>query len=97
HVKIKSVNIKDERNLVLLFLYIGGRMSRTGITVDKKMIDAEGISNFYSIKVSTARNKICEMKKDKRFMQGDYFRMSGRVWFPAFDEFLKIKDEEKYR
>ncbi|QQC74302.1 hypothetical protein I6I20_08005 [Lactococcus garvieae] len=41
-------------------------MSRTGITVDKKMIDAEGISNFYSIKVSTARNKICEMKKDKR-------------------------------
>ena len=56
------------------------------------MIDAEGISNFYSIKVSTARNKICEMKKDKRFMQGDYFRMSGRVWFPAFDEFLKIKD-----
>ncbi|MEG2562643.1 MAG: hypothetical protein RR991_02290 [Lactococcus sp.] len=72
-------------------------MSRTGITVDKKMIDAEGISNFYSIEVSTARNKICEMKKDKRFMQGDYFRMSGRVWFPAFDEFLKIKDEEKYR
>ncbi|OAL08439.1 hypothetical protein A7X72_01516 [Lactococcus garvieae] len=61
------------------------------------MIDAEGISNFYSIKVSTARNKIYEMKKDKRFMQGDYFRMSGRVWFPAFDEFLKIKDEEKYR
>ncbi|WP_339011502.1 hypothetical protein VNN36_06970 [Lactococcus garvieae] len=72
-------------------------MSRTGITVDKKMIDAEGISNFYSIKVFTARNKICEMKKDKRFMQGDYFRMSGRVWFPVFDEFLKIKDEEKYR
>lgn len=54
-------------------------MSRTGITVDNKMIDAEGISNFYSIEVSTARNKICEMKKDKRFMQGDYFRMSGRV------------------
>jgi len=72
-------------------------MSRTGITVDNKMIDAEGISNFYSIEVSTARNKICEMKKDKRFMQGDYFRMSGRVWFLAFDEFLKIKDEEKYR
>ena len=72
-------------------------MSRTGITVDNKMINAEGISNFYSIEVSTARNKICEMKKDKRFMQGDYFRMSGRVCFPSFDEFLKIKDEEKYR
>nr|UKS68077.1 hypothetical protein G8766_02290 [Lactococcus garvieae] len=60
----------------------------TEIFVVKKRSDVEGISNFYSIKVSTARNKICEMKKDKRFMQGDYFRMSGRVWFPAFDEFF---------
>lgn len=38
-------------------------MSRTGITVDKKRTDTEGISHFYSIKVSTARNKICEMKR----------------------------------
>ena len=38
-------------------------MSRTGLTVDKKMIDAEGISNFYSIKVSTVGNKIYEIKK----------------------------------
>lgn len=67
------------------------------ILVEKKMIDAKGISDFYSIRISTARNKICEMKKDRRFTHGDYFRMSGRVWFPAFDEFLKLKDEEKYR
>lgn len=72
-------------------------MSRTGITVDKKMIDAEGVSNFYSTEVSTTKNKICEMKRDKQFMQEDYFRMIGPIWFPAFDEFLKIKDEEKYR
>ncbi|MDT2741899.1 hypothetical protein [Lactococcus garvieae] len=72
-------------------------MSRTGITVDKKMIDAEGVSNFYSIKVSTIRHKICEIKKAKCFIQGNYFRIGGPVLFPAFDEFLKIKDEEKYR
>ncbi|MFK4943872.1 hypothetical protein ACI1TU_07205 [Lactococcus garvieae] len=63
NVKIKSVNIKGERNLVLLFLYIGGRMNRTGITVDKKMIDVEGISNFYSIKISTAKNKFVKLKE----------------------------------
>ena len=45
-------------------------MSRTGITVDNKMIDAEGISNFYSIEVSTARNKICEMKKTNDSCKG---------------------------
>ncbi|XHB95702.1 hypothetical protein AAFF39_01525 [Lactococcus garvieae] len=38
--------------------------------MDKKMIDAEGISNFYSIKVSTARNKIYEMKKINDLCKG---------------------------
>lgn len=27
-------------------------------------------------------------KRDKRFMQEDYFIMGERIWFPAFDEFF---------
>jgi hypothetical protein len=37
------------------------------------------------------------MKNNPIFMTGDFFRMNGRVWFPAFDEFIKQRDELKYK
>ena len=81
--------MEDERNLTLFVFYIiEERTSMTEIFVVKKRSDVEGISNFYSIKISTAKNKICEIKGGKRFMQEDYFRMSERIWFPAFDKFF---------
>lgn len=67
-----------------------------GIEIEKKLVGAEEISSFYSISLKTARNRISEMKKDPKFVVGDYFRLSGRVWFPAFDEFLKLRDKAKY-
>jgi len=35
----------------------------TEITVVKKRGDVEGISNFYSIKISTAKNKFVKLKE----------------------------------
>lgn len=53
-----------ERNLTLFVFYIiEERTSMAEIFVDKKRSDVEGISNFYSIKVSTAKNKFVKLKE----------------------------------
>ncbi|QDK70770.1 hypothetical protein [Lactococcus protaetiae] len=68
-----------------------------GIIIERKLVNADDIAKFYSIKKKTAQNRIAEMKKDPRFISSDFFRMSGRVWFPAFDEFIRQRDEVKYK
>lgn len=53
-----------ERNLTLFVFYIiEERTSMTEIFVVKKRSDVEGISNFYSIKISTAKNKFVKLKE----------------------------------
>ena len=55
--------MEDERNLTLFVFYIiEERTSMTEIFVVKKRSDVEGISNFYSIKISTAKNKFVKLK-----------------------------------
>lgn len=68
-----------------------------GVIIERKLVNADDIAKFYSIKKKTAQNRIAEMKKDPRFISDDFFRMSGRVWFPAFDEFIRQRDEVKYK
>jgi hypothetical protein len=67
------------------------------IVIEKKMVNVEELAKFYAITKKTARNRMSEMKNDPKFMMGDFFRMKGRVWFPAFDEFIKQRDELKYK
>jgi len=56
--------MEDERNLTLFVFYIiEERTSMTEIFVVKKRSDVEGISNFYSIKISTAKNKFVKLKE----------------------------------
>ena len=38
-------------------------MTMAEIYVVKKMIDVEGITNFYSINISTAKNKFVKLKE----------------------------------
>lgn len=66
-----------------------------GIVIEKKMANAEELAKFYAIKKKTAQNRMSEMRNDPKFMMGDFFRMNGRVWFPAFDEFIKQRDKVK--
>ena len=64
-----------------------------GIVIEKKMVSAEKIA----MAVIATSHRISEMKNNPIFMTGDFFRMNGRVWFPAFDEFIKQRDELKYK
>ena len=68
-----------------------------GIVIEEKMGSAEEISKFYAITKKSAQNRISEMKNNPIFMTEKFFWMSGRVWFPAFDEFIKQRDELKYK
>ena len=53
-----------EKSHPFCILYIiEERTSMTEIFVVKKRSDVEGISNFYSIKISTAKNKFVKLKE----------------------------------
>lgn len=82
--------------MLYFFVFRKGKKME-GIVIEKKMVSAEEISKFYAITKKTAQNRISEMKNNSIFMTGDFFRMNGRVWFPAFDEFIKQRDELKYK
>ena len=68
-----------------------------GIVIENRMANAEDLAKFYAIEKKTAQNRMSEMRNDEKYMTGDFFRMTGRVWFPAFDEFIKQRDELKYK
>lgn len=87
-----------EIKIILLYFFVFRKgKNMEGIVIEKKMVSAEEISKFYAITKKTAQNRISEMKNNPIFMTGDFFRMNGRVWFPAFDEFIKQRDELKYK
>ena len=67
------------------------------VTIPDKFANIQELSEFYAIKEKTATNLICEMKKIPEYNVFKYYRLSGRVWFPAFDESLLLREQVKYK
>ncbi|MFZ2232463.1 MAG: hypothetical protein WAV58_08725, partial [Lactococcus raffinolactis] len=55
------------------------------------------IADFYSLSEKTVSNQISLMRKEQEYIKGNCFRLSGRVWVPAFDKFLNKQKDSCYK
>ena len=51
----------------------------------------------YSLSEKTVSNQISLMRKEQEYIKGNCFRLSGRVWVPAFDKFLNKQKDSCYK
>ncbi|GAB2022256.1 hypothetical protein RyT2_13300 [Pseudolactococcus yaeyamensis] len=67
------------------------------IEIPKIFGDKKYISEFYCLSEKTISNLISKMRSDKQYRSGSCFRLSGRVWLPAFDAFLQKEKNERFK
>lgn len=67
------------------------------VEIPKKFGDTKYIADFYSLSEKTVSNKIGLMRKEQEYLHSNCFRLSGRVWLPAFDRFLMKQKEKSFK
>lgn len=67
------------------------------VEIPKKFGDKKYIADFYSLSEKTVSNQISLMRKEQEYIKGNCFRLSGRVWVPAFDKFLNKQKDGCYK
>ncbi|GAB2023301.1 hypothetical protein RyT2_23770 [Pseudolactococcus yaeyamensis] len=67
------------------------------VEIPNKFSNKKELADFYGIAEKTASNLISDMRQTTEFSDFSFYRLSGRVWLPAFDEFLLLKERQKYR
>lgn len=45
----------------------------------------------------TVSNQISLMRKEQEYIRGNCFRLSGRVWLPAFYKFLEKQKDKCFK
>ncbi|MDN5412481.1 MAG: hypothetical protein L0F95_08780, partial [Lactococcus sp.] len=67
------------------------------VEIPKKFGDKKYIADFYSLSEKTVANQIGVMRKNQEYLSANCFRLSGRVWLPAFDKFLLEEKKKRFK